>query len=76
MRLTRVTRTAGIRWRPVFFVTGALLMVFGLALPGAAGFVPGMLILALSVPDGRPHSPTTAMVRAWVWLHQDRAGRP
>jgi len=76
MRLMRVARTARIRWRPVFFVTGALLMIFGLELPGAAGFVPGMLILALSLPDARPHSPTTAMVRAWEWLREDRAGHP
>ena len=64
--LRRLARTARTRWRPIFLVAGALLLVTGILRPGTMAFVPGMLVLGLAAPsrDGLP-SPTTAMVRAW-----------
>jgi hypothetical protein len=62
----RLARTVRARWRPLFLVTGALLMVVGVVLPGTMAFVPGMLVLGLSAPDAQPLTPTTAMVRGWL----------
>jgi hypothetical protein len=58
--------TVRSHWRPIFLVTGVLLMVAGLMLPSAVAFVAGMLVVGLSVPATRSHSPTAAMVRAWA----------
>jgi hypothetical protein len=54
------------RCRPIFIATGALLMVLGLMLPSTIGFIAGMLVMGLGVPDARPSSHTAAMVRAWA----------
>jgi hypothetical protein len=62
--------TLRTHWRPVFLVTGALLIVIWMALPSTMAFVPGMLVLGLAAPDARSEagllSPTTAMVRGWL----------
>jgi hypothetical protein len=71
--ITRLARTARIRRRPIFFVTGVLLMVLDMAWPATMAFVPGMLVLALGVPDARPRSPEAAMVSAWAWSRERRA---
>lgn len=67
--------TLQTHWRPIFLVTGALLIVMWMALPSTMAFVPGMLVLGLAVPDSRSDTglftPTTAMVRAW--LHERKA---
>ncbi len=64
-----LARTVRTRWRPIFLVTGGLLIILWMAQPGTMVFVPGMLVLGLAVPDGRSaagmFSPTAAMVRAW-----------
>jgi hypothetical protein len=44
-----------------------------MVLGNAIVFVSGMLVVALGVPDERPHSPTAAMVRTWQWLYKDHA---
>jgi hypothetical protein len=62
----RLARTVRTRWRPIFLVTGALLMVVGVVLPGTMAFVPGIVVLGLSAPDAPPLTPTTAMVRGWL----------
>lgn len=62
--------TLHTRWRPIFLVTGALLIVMWMALPSTMAFVPGILVLGLAVPDSRSDTglftPTTAMVRSWL----------
>jgi hypothetical protein len=72
--LRRLSRTAVTRWRPIFLVTGGLLLVGGTLLPSTIAFVSGMLVLGLSAPDARARvgllSPTTAMVRAWSQRRQ------
>lgn len=83
-RFTGITRprpirwlawTVQTRWRPIFLVTGALLIIIWMVLPSTMTFVPGMLVLGLSVPDARSDTglltPTTAMVRGW--LHGSKA---
>ena|SRR5215831_5377734 len=65
--------TVRARSRPIFLVTGALLMIIGLMLPSAVAFVAGMLVVGSSVPAARLHSHTTAMVRTWAWLHKGQA---
>lgn len=72
--ITRLARTVRIRRRPLFLVTGMLLIVVDIMRPGTMAFVPGMLVVGLGVPDGSPHSPTFAMVRTWAWLHEGRTG--
>jgi hypothetical protein len=61
--------TVRTHWRPIFLVTGALLILMWMALPSTMAFVPGMLVLGLAAPDARSDvglfTPTTAMVRAW-----------
>jgi hypothetical protein len=61
--------TVRTHWRPIFLVTGALLIVLWMMLPSTMAFVPGLLVLGLSAPDARSEvglsSPTTAMVRMW-----------
>lgn len=61
------------RWRPIFLVTGGLLMFTGLMLPSAVVFVAGLLAVGSSVPDGRPGSHTAAMVRGWARPSEGRA---
>jgi hypothetical protein len=41
-------------------------------LPSAIAFVAGLLVVGMSVPDTRPRSLTTAMIRAWTSPHRDR----
>ena len=61
--------TVRTRWRPIFLVTGGLLIVMWMMLPSTMAFVPGMLVLGLSAPDARSDTglftPPTSMVRAW-----------
>ena len=72
--ITRLARKVRIRRRPVFLVTGILLMGLEVIRPGTMAFVPGMLMVGLGVPDARPLDDTFAMVRTWAWLHESRAG--
>ena len=72
-RLIRIMRT---RCRPVFLVSGALLIVISILLPIMVAFVPGMVLVGLGVPDGRPNGYTAAMVRMWAWLHEGRPNHP
>jgi len=58
------------RWRPIFLVTGSLLMVAGVMLPSTVTFITGVLVVGSSAPAVPLRSPTAAMVRGWVWLHK------
>jgi len=40
------------RWRSVFLVTGAALLVVGVTLPSGAAFVPGILVLLVALLKG------------------------
>ena len=75
-RPRRTARPRPIRWlgwmvlthrRPVFLVTGVLLIVIWMLLPSTMLFVPGMLLVGLGAPGASPLpgglSPTAAMVR-------------
>jgi len=70
--------TVRTHWRPIFLVTGALLIVMWMMLPSTMAFVPGMLVLGLSAPDARSDTglftPPTAMVRGW--LRGNKADHP
>ena len=72
--MRKVSRTVRTRWRPIFLVTGGLLLGSGVLLPSTIAFVSGMLVLGLSAPDARARvgllSPTTAMVRGWSQRRQ------
>jgi hypothetical protein len=74
-RLAHVAWAIRTRWRPIFLVTGALLMVAGLALPSAVAFVAGMLVLGSSTSGALMGSHTAAMVHGWERPHQGQAGR-
>jgi hypothetical protein len=72
--ITRLARKVRIRRRPVFLVTGMLLMALNVIRPDTMAFVPGMLLVALGAPDARPLDDTFARVRTWAWLHESRPG--
>lgn len=70
--------TVRTRRRPIFLVTGALLIVMWMMLPSTMAFVPGMVVLGLSAPDARSDTGLftlpTAMVRGW--LRGNKADHP
>jgi hypothetical protein len=67
-RLAYLAWSVRSHWRPICFVTGALVMVLGLMLPSAVAFVAGLLAVGASMPDARLPSATAARVRTWAWL--------
>jgi hypothetical protein len=70
-RFTHIAWAVRTRWRPIFLITGALLMVTSLMLlHSTAAFIAGLLLVAASAPAAGPQSPDTAMVRTWEWLHK------
>jgi hypothetical protein len=74
-RLAHFAWAIRTRWRPIFLVTGALLMLAGLVLPSAVVFVAGMLVLGSSTSGARMGSHTAAMVHGWERPHQGQGGR-
>jgi hypothetical protein len=65
-RLARIVRS---RSRPVFLVSGALLMVVGLELSSSAAFVPGLLVLLVGLlkGNGASHGRSAAQMTAAHW---------
>jgi hypothetical protein len=63
-------RPARPRWRLVFLLAGALLLVVGFVLPSIPVLVVGLILLGSAAPDERSRagllSPTAAMVRQWM----------
>jgi len=49
MRLARIIRA---RWRPVFLLTGAMLIVIGVTLPSLPAFFLGPLVVLFAMPKG------------------------
>ena len=49
MRLARIIRA---RWRPVFLLTGAMLIVIGVVLPSLPAFLVGPLVVLFAMPKG------------------------
>jgi CHASE2 domain-containing sensor protein len=74
--IRRFARTAATRRRPIFLVSGALLLVIGMLLGSSVAFVIGMLVIGSAAPDVGSQSHTAAMVRTWMWLHRDRTDHP
>jgi hypothetical protein len=75
-RVMGVARTAGARWRLMFLVTSALLIVTGVMLRSSVAFVSGLLLVGPCVPDALSWSPEAGMVSTWAWLHKSQADRP
>jgi DUF1707 SHOCT-like domain len=71
--IARATAWRPWAWqRPVFLVTGALLLFAGMMLGSTVAFICGMLLVGASAPDASPCSPTTAVVRMWQSLYKSR----
>jgi hypothetical protein len=75
LEFTRIARAARARQRLIFLVTGALLVIIGVALRNATAFICGIVAMGSFAFDEPQASPTSAHVRMWQWLHKDRAGR-
>jgi len=52
MGITWLARTMRARWRLMFVVTGALLLLVGVMASSAAAFVPGLLVLLFALLKG------------------------
>jgi len=75
LEFTRIARAARARQRLIFLVTGALLVIIGVALRSATAFIIGILVMGSFAFDAQQGSPTSAHVRMWQWLHKNQAGR-
>ena len=67
--ITRLARGMRARWRSVFLVTGAALVVVGVVLPSGAAFVPGLLVLLIALLKGaeRTHCRAAAQMTGVHW---------
>jgi hypothetical protein len=54
--ITRLARTMRARWRSMFLVAGALLVIVGVTLSSAAAFVPGLVVLLVGLAQGAGRS--------------------
>lgn len=65
-RLALIVRN---RWRAVFLVSGALLMVVGFELSSGAAFVPGLLVLLIGLLKGNraDHCRSAVQITAAHW---------
>ena len=67
--IVRLARTTRARWRSVFLVTGAALVVVGVVLPSGAAFVPGLVVLLIALLKGaeRSHCRAAAQMTGVHW---------
>ena len=67
--ITRLARGMRARWRSVFFVTGAALLVVGVILPSGAAFVPGLVLLLVGLLKGSEasHCRAAALMTGVHW---------
>lgn len=54
--VTRLARTIRARWRSLFLLAGALLVITGIALSSAGVFIPGLLVLLVGLTRGAQRS--------------------
>ena len=76
LEFTRIARMARARQRLILLVTGALLLIIGIALRNSIAFVFGIVMMGSFAFDAQQGSPTSAHVRMWQWVHKNRPGRP
>ena len=76
LEFTRIARMARARQRLILLVTGALLLIIGIALRNSIAFVFGIVMMGSFAFDAPQKSPTSAHVRMWQWLHKNQATRP
>ena len=74
LELTRIARTARARQRLILLVTGALLLIIGIALRNSIAFVFGIVMMGSFAFDAAQGSATSAHVRMWQWLHKNQGG--
>jgi hypothetical protein len=67
--IRRLARMLLTRWRSVFVVVGAVLMVVGFELPSGTAFVPGLLVLlvGLLTGGGVSHCPAADQITGAHW---------
>lgn len=67
--VSRLARTAPIRWRTMILLIGGLLTVLGIALSSGVVLLPGVLILlfALLNETEAPDCRTVAQLAQWPW---------
>ena len=67
--VTRLAHGMRARWRSVFSVTGAALIVVGVVLPSGAAFVPGLVVLLIALLKGaeRTHCRAAAQMTGVHW---------
>jgi hypothetical protein len=67
--ITRIARVLRARWRSVFAVTGALLLVIGFMLPNGGAVVAGLIIALFALLRGaeRSHCRAAAQMTAAHW---------
>jgi hypothetical protein len=73
MRLPRVMR---IRWRPMLMLAGGLLAVAGIVLFSSLTFIPGMLVVLLTVRIPQDSSTTFSDPALMPFLVDTRTDRP
>jgi hypothetical protein len=68
-RMMRFARAARTRWRTLFLVTGAVLIVFGIVLASGAVLLPGILLLLFALLHGIGSSGCTSadLLAGWPW---------
>jgi hypothetical protein len=67
--VTRLARTMRARWRSMFLVAGALLVIIGVTLSSAGAFVPGLVVLLVGLVQGagRSHCRAADQMTAAHW---------
>jgi len=68
-RLTRIAWALRTRWRPIYLVTGALLVVIGVVLPSGGAFLLGLIVLLFALLRGpsRSHCRAADQMTAAHW---------
>jgi hypothetical protein len=68
-RMRRLARAVRTRWRTLFLVTGAVLIVFGVVLASGAVLLPGILLLLFALLHGVGSSGCASadLLAGWPW---------
>ena len=73
LEFTRIARAARARRRLILLVTGALVLIIGVALRNATAFICGILVMGSFAFDAPQGSATSAHVRMWQSQRKDKA---